>query len=158
MQWHLKSLPSQLSAQPFQRSTSLAFVRRIHWWLVDSSQRASNAENVSIWCSHHVSQSASMWCFVATSQGLIGRQSWGCIAKPGVKWIWAASHHSRRWWIQILYSILCKYFNALRCYGDGALWCHQESDVLSSLRNLFNGMKYKVHRIWIVFLPIKCEN
>ena len=36
-------------------SASPAFVRGIHWWPVDSPpwQRASNAENVSIWWRHH---------------------------------------------------------------------------------------------------------
>ena len=36
-------------------SVSLAFVRGIHRWPVNSpAQRASNAENVSIWWRHHV--------------------------------------------------------------------------------------------------------
>ena len=33
----------------YQSSALLAFVRGIHWWPVDSSQRASKVENVSIW-------------------------------------------------------------------------------------------------------------
>ena len=37
-----------------QSSTSLAFVRRIHRWPVNSpEQRASDAENISIWWRHH---------------------------------------------------------------------------------------------------------
>ena len=36
-----------------QSSASLAFVRGIHRWPVNSSQMASNAENVSIWWRHH---------------------------------------------------------------------------------------------------------
>ena len=41
-----------------QRSASLAFVRGIHRWPFEfPPQRASNAENVSIWWRHH------MWCF-----------------------------------------------------------------------------------------------
>ena len=36
-----------------QRSASLAFVRGIHRSSVNSPQRASNAENVSIWWRHH---------------------------------------------------------------------------------------------------------
>ena len=36
-----------------QSSASPAFVRVIHRWLVNSSRRASNAENVSIWWCHH---------------------------------------------------------------------------------------------------------
>ena len=39
-----------------QSSASLAFVRRIHRWPVNSPQRASNAENVSIWWRHHIPQ------------------------------------------------------------------------------------------------------
>ena len=36
-------------------SASLAFVRVIHWWPVNSpAQGASNAENVSIWWRHHM--------------------------------------------------------------------------------------------------------
>ena len=37
-----------------QSSASLAFVREIHRWPVNSPQRAGNAENVSIWWRHHV--------------------------------------------------------------------------------------------------------
>ena len=38
-----------------QSSTSMAFVRGIHRWPVNSShKKASNAENVSIWWRHHV--------------------------------------------------------------------------------------------------------
>ena len=37
-----------------QSSTSLAFVGGIHRWPVNSPQRASNAENVSIWWRNHV--------------------------------------------------------------------------------------------------------
>ena len=39
-----------------QSSTSLAFVRRIHWQQLNSphAQRASNAENIFIWWRHHV--------------------------------------------------------------------------------------------------------
>ena len=38
----------------YQSSASLAFVRGIHRWSVNSpAQRASNAENVSIWWRHH---------------------------------------------------------------------------------------------------------
>ena len=36
-----------------QSSTSLAFVRGIHRWPVNSPQKASNAENISIWWRHH---------------------------------------------------------------------------------------------------------
>ena len=34
-------------------SASLAFVRGIHWWPVNSPQMASNVEDVSIWWRHH---------------------------------------------------------------------------------------------------------
>ena len=36
-----------------QSPASLAFVRGIHQWPVNSPHRASNAENVSIWWRHH---------------------------------------------------------------------------------------------------------
>ena len=39
-------------------SASLAFVRGIHWWPVE--ERASNAENISIWWRHHVVSSSFM--------------------------------------------------------------------------------------------------
>ena len=37
----------------YQSSVSLAFVRGIHWWLVNSPHKGSNTENVSIWLRHH---------------------------------------------------------------------------------------------------------
>ena len=39
-----------------QSSASLAFVWGIHRWPVNSPQRASNAENVSIWWRHHATK------------------------------------------------------------------------------------------------------
>ena len=60
-QWRLKSPVSRLFAQPFVQvqmkeniKASLAFVRGIHRHLTGGfpSQRASNAENVSIWWRH----------------------------------------------------------------------------------------------------------
>ena len=36
-----------------QSSASLAFLRGIHRWLVNSHTKASNAENISIWWRHH---------------------------------------------------------------------------------------------------------
>ena len=42
----------------YQSSASLAFVREIHRWLVNSPQKNSNAENVSIWWRHHESKSS----------------------------------------------------------------------------------------------------
>ena len=43
-----------------QSSASLAFVRGINGWPVVSSQRTSNAENVSIWWLHHVHRIVSI--------------------------------------------------------------------------------------------------
>ena len=37
-----------------QNSASLAFLRGIHRWPVNSSQRASNTENACIWWRHHI--------------------------------------------------------------------------------------------------------
>ena len=64
VRWRLKSPTSRLFAQPFVEAQikenikvppDWAFARRIHWWPVDSPhQRASNAQNVSIWWRHHV--------------------------------------------------------------------------------------------------------
>ena len=57
--WRLRSPASHLFTRPFklvqrnhQSSASLAFVRGSHRWPVNSPQRASNAENVSIWRHH----------------------------------------------------------------------------------------------------------
>ena len=44
---------SHADQRKHQSPTSLAFVRGIHWWLVNSTQRTSNAENVPIWWHHH---------------------------------------------------------------------------------------------------------
>ena len=45
-----------------QSTASLAIVRGIHWWLVNShAQMASNAENVSIWWRHHACFTYGMW-------------------------------------------------------------------------------------------------
>ena len=48
---------SHTDERKHQSSTSLAFVRGIHWSLMNSpqfpTQRASNADNVSIWWHHH---------------------------------------------------------------------------------------------------------
>ena len=44
---------STVDQKIYQSSASQAFVRGIHWSLVDSSQRAGNAENVPIWWRHH---------------------------------------------------------------------------------------------------------
>ena len=49
-----------------QSSASLAFVRGIHQWPVNSprefpAQRASNKDNVSIWWHHHISLSFHQW-------------------------------------------------------------------------------------------------
>ena len=38
-----------------QSSVSLAFVREIHWWPVDSPHKRAGYENVSIWWLHHAS-------------------------------------------------------------------------------------------------------
>ena len=38
-------------SRKYQSSVSMAFVRGIHRWI--PQQRASDAENVSIWCGHH---------------------------------------------------------------------------------------------------------
>ena len=46
---------SDADQRTHQSSASLAFVRGVHRWPVNSpAQRASNAENVSIWWRHHV--------------------------------------------------------------------------------------------------------
>ena len=45
-----------------QSSASLAFVRENHQWRVNS-QRASNAENVSIWWRHHEMWGSLPWAF-----------------------------------------------------------------------------------------------
>ena len=37
----------------YQSPASLAFVRGIHRWPVNSPQKSSNAENISIWWRHH---------------------------------------------------------------------------------------------------------
>ena len=54
----IKSICSPIGSCADQRkhqsSDSLAFVRGIHQWPVNSTHRASNAENVSIWLRHHV--------------------------------------------------------------------------------------------------------
>ena len=44
---------SDADQRKHQSSASLAFVRWIHRWAVNSPHRASNAENASIWCRHH---------------------------------------------------------------------------------------------------------
>ena len=56
-----------------QSSVSLAFVRGIHRWPVNS-QRASNAENVSIWWRHHHRST--------TTQDFVGVMSEWCLALP----------------------------------------------------------------------------
>ena len=45
-----------------QSSTSMAFIRGIHWWTVNfPAQRASNSNSSSIWWCHHV---LDYWLFV----------------------------------------------------------------------------------------------
>ena len=47
-----------------QSSASLAFVKVIHRWPKNSPQRASNAENVSIWWRHHANGAVQTWLTV----------------------------------------------------------------------------------------------
>ena len=53
----IRAMASRLFAEPYiqaDKKKTLAFVRRIHRWLVDSpSQGVINAENVSMWWRHH---------------------------------------------------------------------------------------------------------
>ena len=70
--WRLKSPASWLSVQPFvqvQIKQNIKGPR--HWplWVESTagfpSQRANNAENVSIWWHHHGCELASPWCYAA---------------------------------------------------------------------------------------------
>ena len=51
---------SGVDQRKYQSSASLAFVRRIHQWPVDSPHKGPVTENVSIWWRHHV-QSTDWW-------------------------------------------------------------------------------------------------
>ena len=71
-----------------QSSVSLAFVRGIHQWSLDSPhKRASKTENVSIWWCHHVtilqhSFSGGGWRVVVV---VVVRVGWGGVEGGGVE-------------------------------------------------------------------------
>ena len=72
-----------------QSFASLAFVRGIHRWPVNSPQRASNVENVSIWRRHHESgksQGKSRNLFLPTlatlTRAIIILPQWAVVILP----------------------------------------------------------------------------
>ena len=80
-----------------QSSASLAFVRAIHRWPVNPAQRASNAENVSIWWCHHnnclsfrdsLANGIFEWNFRQVSFTLISViDGWGISCEICLRWL-----------------------------------------------------------------------
>ena len=60
----------------YQNSASLAFVRGIHRWPVNSPQMASNAENVPIWWRHHGSNNQLLFTASLCGQHLSWEMAW----------------------------------------------------------------------------------
>ena len=86
--WRLHYLLNRLfrrKSKKTQSSASLAFVRGLQRWLLDSPygfplQRATNAENFSIWWHHHV------LCFQAWDRNVFGICSSPTWTVPPVSW------------------------------------------------------------------------
>ena len=84
-----------------QSSASLAFVRGIHWWPVNSPhKKARNAENVSIWWRHH-GHCKTCWSLLYIALNWLNYSSGGGRIKHIL--------HSDQWfWLIILIAIFVR--------------------------------------------------